>query len=70
MVLKVLPLRSRSRNQMYDAVLFVNDKALIDEIELAFDKMLSSNTETTREDFGLIKLLIKPRTKGGKFIAD
>lgn len=49
---------------MYDAVLFVNDKALLDVVDGAFDRMLSSRTESTREDFGLIKLLIKPRTKG------
>lgn len=63
MVLKVVPLKSRSRG-MYDAVLFVNDKALLDEIDRAFDKMLSNGTDSAREDLGLVKLLIKPRTKG------
>lgn len=65
MVLKVVPLKSRSRGAMYDAVLFVNDKALVDEIEGAFDSMLSNRTESTRVDLGLVKLLIKPRAKGG-----
>lgn len=49
---------------MYDAVLFVNDKALLDVVDGAFDRMLSERTESTREDLGLVKLLIKPRTKG------
>lgn len=48
---------------MYDAVLFVNDKAMLDEIEGAFDRMLSNGTESTREDLGLVKLLIRPRNK-------
>lgn len=65
MVLKVLPLKSRSRDRMYDAVLFVNDKALLDEVEEAFDRMLSNGTQTTREDYGLVKLLIRPRIKDG-----
>jgi len=48
---------------MYDAVLFVNDKTLLDEIEGAFDRMLSRGADTTKEDHGLVKLLIKPRNK-------
>lgn len=64
MVLKVVPLKSRSRNALYDAVLFVNDKALLDEIESSFDRMLSERTETIRADFGAVKLLIRPRIKG------
>jgi hypothetical protein len=63
MVLKVLPLRSRSRNQLYDAVIFVNDKTLLDEVDGAFDRMLSNGAETTRENLGLVKLLIRPRNQ-------
>lgn len=66
MVLKVLPLKSRSRGAIYDAVLFVNDKALIDEVERVFDKMLSNRTDSAKEDLGLIKLLIRPRIKGDR----
>lgn len=65
MVLKVLPLKSRSRGISYDAVVFVNDKVLLDEVEAAFDRMLSSNTESIKEDYGLVKLLIRPRIKNG-----
>lgn len=67
MVLKVIALKSRSRGAMYDAVLFVNDKTLLDEIDGAFDRMLSNGAESTREDLGLVKLLIKPRNKNGSF---
>ena len=63
MVLKILPLKSRSRGAIYDAVLFVNDKALLDEIDRVFDRMLSERTDSTREDLGLVKLLIRPRNK-------
>jgi hypothetical protein len=62
LVLRVVPLKSRSRG-MYDAVLFVNDKSLLDEIDRAFDQMLSNGTDTMRTDLGLVKLLIKPRNK-------
>lgn len=63
MVLKVLPLKSRSRNALYDAVLFVNDKILMDEIEQTFDRMLSNSSESIKEDYGLVKIVIKPRNK-------
>lgn len=66
MVLKVLPLKSRSRGAIYDAVLFVNDKALIDEVERVFDRMLSNRSDAAREDLGLVKLLIRPRVKGDR----
>lgn len=66
MVLKVLPLKSRSRGAIYDAVLFVNDKALVDEVERVFDKMLSNRTDAAREDLGLVKLLIRPRVRGDR----
>lgn len=66
MVLKVFPLKSKSRGAIYDAVLFVNDKALIDEVERVFDKMLSNRTDSAREDLGLVKLLIRPRIKGDR----
>jgi hypothetical protein len=63
MVLRVVPLKSRSRG-MYDAILFLNDKSLLDAVDGAFDRMLSEGTDTIRTDLGLVKLLIKPRTKG------
>ena len=63
MVLKVISLKSRSRNTLYDAVLFVNDKTLLDEVDRAFDMMLSDGVESTRRNLGSIKLLIKPRNK-------
>lgn len=66
MVLKVVPLRSRSRNEFYDAVLIVPDKVLLDEIDGIWESMLSQGNTTAKRTFGPFNLIIRPRKKNDK----
>lgn len=63
MILKVVSLRSRSRDQFYDAVVFVPDKMFMDEIDEVWERMLSQGSESIKEQYGPFHILIKPRKK-------
>ena len=63
MVLKKISLRSRSRDEFYDAIVAVDEKYFMDEVDGIWDNMLSQNLETIKESFGPFHILIKPRRK-------
>lgn len=63
MVLKKIPLKKTGKEQFFDAVIMVNDKFLLDQVDEVWEKMNSQGYDEANCRWGPFKVEIRPRAK-------
>lgn len=63
MVLRKIPLKKTGKEQFFDAVIMVNDKFLLDQVDEVWEKMNSQGYDKANCRWGPFNVEIRPRMK-------
>lgn len=63
MVLKRIPLKKGGKEEFFDAVILVNDKFLLDQVDEVWEKMISQGYNKADCHWGPFNVEIRPRVK-------